>query len=454
MKDKRVHLIGIGGIGMSALALALIDIGAKVQGSDVAASYLTDMVIQHGATVFWGQKKEQIATADLIVYSTDIQPDNPEWIAALEAGLPMMHRSELLDLLQQGKKSLQIAGTHGKTTTTSLLAHALTMIDSDPCFAIGGVPFSLGRHGKMGASPYFVAESDESDGSHLRTRAHGAIITNLECEHMDYWKTKDRLTHAFWLFGEGVENENLLFWCYEDQNLRNLNLQGISYGFAPAADLQIHNFSQTSQGILFTVLFQGKTYQDIQIPLMGKHNALNTAAVFGMLLNLGFAAEHIKAALSTFRGVKRRLEFKGEQNEVAFWDDYAHHPTEITATLAGFRACLPATKRLVVIWQPHRLTRVKECWDLFPQSLYAADICIMTDIYTAREKDIEGINNQKLFAHLQKTIPQALYFPKETLLNQLDELLQKNDVVLTLGAGDITYLGSQFLERNKEKVLG
>lgn len=428
----RYHFVGIGGIGMSALARILLQRGMAVRGSDARESELLEELRREGAEVSVGHRAEWVLPESTIVYSTSIDPRNPE----LVKGKERMHRSDLLHLLMQGKKPLLVTGTHGKTTTTALLATLLLEGGLDPSYAVGGIVQSEGKNGHAGQGPYFVAESDESDGSFLRTPAFGAIITNVDGDHLDYWKSNQALHHAFEQFANAVEGP--LFWCID----KGPSFPGISYGFSERAEWRITEFAQTARGIRFSV----GPFRHLEVALLGKHNACNAAAAVGLAYKLGLSEEAIRRGLARFRGTVRRLEFKGEKRGVRVYDDYGHHPTEVAATLAALRAHV-RERRLIVLFQPHRYTRTQNLWQEFTQAFSDADLVFCTDIYSAGEAPLEGITAERLAREMG-----ALYVPRAQVVNTVAPLLRPHDVVLTLGAGDITAVSAELLSHEPQKL--
>ncbi len=447
---KKFHFIGIGGIGMSALARILLQRGHEVQGSDIRMSPLLEELQKEGASIRIGHRKEGIE-GTTVIYSTDIQKENVEIQAARELFLPILHRSDLLNDLMGVQKPLLVTGTHGKTTTTALLASVLIEGRKDPSFVLGGIVQSLKTNARQGNGAYFVMEADESDGSFLKTKAFGAIVTNCENEHLNFWKEPYLLDQGFSLFCAQVQNPKHLFWCSDDPRLKALKISGVSYGFSKDADLQISHYRVSEKGICFDLSFQGEKYKDIFLCLFGEHNALNSAAVFGLSLSLGIEEQAIRKAFLSFQGTKRRLEYRGEKNAIAVYDDYAHHPTEIQATLKGLRALKNVQMRqgrLIAIFQPHRLTRVRDCWNEFLNSFEDADVVVLTDIYTAAEAPIEGISTDFFYAAMKASLKEKLYFfSRSSLEEDVVSLLQPEDTVITMGAGDITKLN--LLERKK-----
>lgn len=444
------HFIAIGGIGMSALARILIQKGAVVSGSDNQKSPITDSLERAGAQIFIGYSPRNLPNQALIVYSTHVQDGNAEFKEANRVGLPLIHRSQLLAQLLEEKKALLVAGTHGKTTTSSLLAHVLNGCGLNPSYAIGGIVHSLGNNGGEGTGDYFVAEACESDGTFLAYRGFGGIITNIDDDHLDFWKTEEALIDGFSTVLKSFSSKEHLFYCIDDENLELLAPQGISYGFSKNAEARILGYLQEGWGQYFTLSFRGKIYPDIFVPIIGEHNILNSAAVFALGLQLQIPQELLREALQTFEGIGRRLEKKGEGGGIVVYDDYGHHPTEIATTLKGLKGAI-GNRRLVVVFQPHRYTRSRDCIDDFPSAFAHADIICITDIYSAGETAIPGIDIDLLFRKIQAVQREKItYFPRDNLLQNLIHFLKKDDVVLTIGAGDVTKLGPELIRKLSE----
>lgn len=438
------HFIGIGGIGMSALARILLKRGASVQGSDLASTYVTESLKNAGVQVFSHHNPSHLPSHCITVYGSAIKPDHPEYAAAMEKQFPLLHRSDLLAQLMQGYQTLLVTGTHGKTTTSCLLAHVLQTAGCEPTFALGGVALNFTSNGDHGKGNYFVAEADESDGSFLKYPSLGAIITNIGEEHLDYWKTKNALIEGFRQFAARVPS--LLWWCADDPILSSLKLHGQSYGESAAADLRITRWSQHQFSLDFDVAYKGQNYLHLQLPLLGHHNILNSAAVLGLSLDLGISESLIRQAFASFQGVKRRLEKKGEKKGILFLDDYAHHPTEIKTTLRGLRKAV-GEKRLISIFQPHRYTRLSSCWKEFLTAFEETDVLFITDIWSAGETPIQDIEIGKLTKEIQERIPiPVIYGSRSSLSKAITQFLRPHDVVITLGAGDITDLCNELLQ--------
>lgn len=452
---NKYHFIGIGGVGMSALARILLEKKVEVTGSDISKSATVDELQAKGALVAIGQSAANVPQGSTIIYSSDIKKDNPEYRQAEIGGHKLLHRSELLRDLAKGYKTLAVAGTHGKTTTTSLLFSVLLGAGLDPAFAVGGTVPGL-ANGKNGDGEYFVLEADESDGTFINYNPFAAIVTNIEPEHMVHYKTEERLLEAFGNFIGKVESKKHFFYCLDDAGLNKLRLnEGISYGFSEKADLRIGNFRAAGWKILFDLSFEGKDYKNVEVALAGRHNALNAAAVFGLCLRLNVKESAIRQGLKNFAGVKRRLEKKGEHREVLLLDDYGHHPTEIKATLSALREAV-CERRIIAVFQPHRYSRVADHLEEFAEAFDFADQVFITEIYGAREQPIPGITSEKILERLKvkSTVP-AKVVSRASCVSCLKEFVRPHDVVVTFGAGDITALhqelNKEFLENPPKK---
>lgn len=441
------HFIGIGGIGMSGLAKILLQRGSKVRGSDITASWVTEELQKGGAEVFIKHEASQVPANAKVIYSSDIQQENVEYLEAQKRSLPLLHRSALLQELMEGKEVFLVAGTHGKTTTSSLLAHVLVSCGLDPSYCIGGIVQSLGSQSGHGKSSFFVAEADESDGSFLAYTPKGAIVTNIEADHLVYWGTEERLVQGFLDFYKKVSCKEYFFWCADDSNLASLSLEGVSYGFSPSADLHIEEVTYLGWKTRFSFAWRGRIYKDVEIPLIGVHNVLNASAVIGLCLQIGISSDKIFSSLQTFQGAGRRCEKKGEIQGIAVYDDYGHHPTEIYTTLNAIRTAGQG-RRVVVLFQPHRFTRVRDCFADFGPALIHADLVLMTDIYGAGEAPIQGVDSISLYEKIASHGHMICkYVPKEKILEETLASLQPGDIVVTMGAGDITKVGPLLLER-------
>lgn len=440
MKQK-CHFIGIGGIGMSGLAHLLLKRNVEVTGSDIAESLTTQKLVKAGAKISIGHSAKNIVSDTQVVYSSDIKEDNVEFQKASEYACKMIHRSDLLFQLMEGYKTLAVTGTHGKTTTTSLLTTVFYEGGKDPSFAVGGILPQFDSNSGHGNGQYFIAEADESDGTFLKYHPFGAIVTNIDLDHMNYFKTEAALLDAFSTFIDKVNPANL-FWCLDDSRLYSLQKKGRTYGFSPHAEWHITHFRQTAWQIQFDITHQNKTFKDITVALTGKHNALNATAVFGLAFSLGVSEEAIRKAFLSFQGVKRRCEKVGETKSVLFLDDYAHHPTEIEVTLKAIRQAEPH-RRLIAVFQPHRYSRMKDCLGSFGGVFDEADELFVTDIYASRETPIPDVTVENLMADFKRS---SRFVKRNELSEVLAKFVRPHDIVVTLGAGDVTRLGSDLIQ--------
>lgn len=444
---ERFHFIGIGGIGMSGLAHILLKKKIPVTGSDIAFSYVTDSLSKAGAQIFLGHASHQVPSQATVVYSTDIKKDNPEYQAARDQNCKLLHRSDLLLHLMKGYKTLAIAGTHGKTTSSALLSWVLHQAGNNPSFVVGGmIPQFLSNAGH-GTGDYFVAEADESDGTFLKYPSFGGIVTNIDRDHVNHYGDMNNLVKAFNQFIHQMQQPEFLFWCGDNTYLKNMQLPGNSYGFGSDCKLRIVDFNQKGWGITFSLNFKGKQYSNVQLPLVGRHQALNGAAVFGLALSLGIDEDQIRNAFLSFGGVMRRCEKKGEVQNVLLLDDYAHHPTEIKTTLQGIRQAIGG-RRLIALFQPHRYSRVKECQGLYKGIFAEADEVYVTEIFGAGEVPIEGISSRDLIQEIDSDrMKKCHYVPREKLANTLSTVITTHDVLVSLGAGDITKISQELLRK-------
>ncbi len=441
------HFIGIGGIGMSGIARILIEQGKNITGSDCSCSRITQELTSLGARIYLGHNPSYVPSNATVIYSSDIKKDNPEYMFALEAGLNLMHRSDLLANLMKQSYTILVAGTHGKTTTSALLAHVFAQLNWSPTFAVGGICKNFETNAGTSTGKYFIAEADESDGSFLKYSSHAAIITNIDLDHLNHWKTETQLIEGFKNFASKVIDQDLLVWCYDDIRLSQLNLPGISYGFNQHATLVIKDFKQTETYSSFHLFEKEGKIEYITSPLMGKHNALNVAAVIALARALGAEWKDLKNAFMSFKGVGRRADWIGCSKQIDVFDDYGHHPTEIKATLEAFKEKFPS-RRLVCIFQPHRFSRTKDCLEEFIDCFTDADVVVLTEIYPAGESPMDGIDGFSVYKKVQTHKKEEVYFfEKKSLIEFISNFAKPGDVVLTLGAGDITKYGSLLLQK-------
>jgi UDP-N-acetylmuramate--alanine ligase len=451
-KTYQIHFIGIGGIGMSGIAELLISLGYKVSGSDIKSSGITRRLEKQGAKIYIKHKKKQVKGANVVVTSTAISSNNPEVIQANNDLIPIIPRAEMLAELMRIKYSIAVSGAHGKTSTTSMVAEILNTAGLDPTVIIGGLLKSIDTNALHGRGEFIVAEADESDGSFLKYSPAIAIVTNIDLEHLDYYKNIDDIKEKFIQFINSVPFYGLAILCLDNEHVQNIlpeiGVRYTTFGMTAQADTQAKNIHFKNNQSFFTVIHNNEKLGKVTLNLAGEHNISNALASIATGLELNIDFKVIKTALEKIQGVKRRLEIKGEKNGILIMDDYGHHPTEIRATLDAVRKSY-SEKRIVVLFQPHRFTRTKELFSDFTRSFYRSDLLILLPIYAASEKKIKGVSSKKLQlgikAHGHKNVSFAVDFDKA--LSMLTKTIKKNDLILTLGAGDIYTLGEKLLEK-------
>ncbi len=444
---RHIHFIGIGGIGVSGIAQLALKNGDAVSGSDKSETTITRKLSKMGANVFIGHKGEYAKGADLVVYSSAIRSDNPEMVQARMQGTPIKKRAEFLCELMSDKKVIAVTGAHGKTTTSSLAARLLFTSGLHPTVAVGGIIRENGENANLGNSSYFVAEADESDGTFLCYEPLYSIITNIDHEHLDFYKTFDNLLKSFSEFVERTKESGCVFYLYEDQLLRAIvkksGRRHTSFGFSKDADFYPEGISLSQGKFSFICMDHGRALGEVSLALNGRHNVLNALAVIALGMELGLEFQNIKDSLKGFKGVERRFQVKYEDRDILIVDDYAHHPTEIAATIEAAGVC--QRKRLIVVFQPHRYSRTKMLMDRFPQSFSKCDHLIVTDIYAAAEESIEGITAQALVDRIKKEVFIPVeYVAFDMIVGHLKSFFKKGDFVLFLGAGDITKVSDEF----------
>ncbi|KEO77803.1 UDP-N-acetylmuramate--alanine ligase [Paenibacillus polymyxa] len=444
--SEHVHFIGIGGYGMSAIARVMLEMGYTVTGSDVASQELTEKLAAKGAKIYIGHTPEHIAGADIVVYSTALSRDNVERVAAEELNIPTLHRSQMLARLLNERKGIAVAGAHGKTTTSSMIALVMERCNVDPTYIIGGEITNLGTNAKAGKSEFVVAEADESDGSFLQYHPWQGIVTNIEADHLEnYDGDFNRLKSAYVQFLSQIRPDGAAIVCADDQNIREmlpqLQTRVITYGVQYEADYMATDIQLGDRRLSFTMNRKGTALGTIELSVPGKHNMYNAMATVISCLEAGIPFDQIAATIVEFHGAKRRFQVLGESNDILIIDDYAHHPTEIEATISAARA---TGKRIIAVFQPQRYSRTFFLLDAFSRAFSEANEVIITDIYSpAGEKQIEGVHSSKLVDLIvQNSNANAIYLPtKEAVIEELKDRLQPGDLVLTMGAGDIWKAG-------------
>ena len=448
---RKIHFIGVGGAGMSALARILLDKGYVVSGSDRKMSATAEQLAARGAEIFEGHDAANVNGADVVVVSTAIPEDNVEVAAAKAQGIRRMHRSDVNAALLNAAKGIAVAGAHGKTTTTSMIGLILEHGGVDPTIIIGGqVDYLADGNARLGRGEYLVSEADESDGSFLKLLPHIAVVTNVENDHMDHYGTMENIKKAFRQFLENTdEKTGTCVLCAENENLReiskNLSRRVVFYGTSEDADYRAVNIAPEGTGVAFDVEKDGKTLARVRLNIPGRHNVLNAlgAVVTGILC--GVLPEKAAEALARFHGAKRRFETKGRAKGVWIVDDYAHHPTEIMATLKAARQTSP--KRLVCAFQPHRYSRTQLLQKEFGGAFREADVLVLTDVYSAGEAPIAGVSGRTIVDAVRETTGQETKYIelRADVAPYLAAVVQEGDLVLTMGAGDICRTGEELL---------
>lgn len=450
-KNYHIHFVGIGGIGMSGIAELLLSLGYKVSGSDMKLSAITSRLESLGAVVFKGHSAGQIKGANVLVTSTAISDENPEVLAARQEQVPIIPRAEMLAELMRIKYAIAIAGAHGKTSTTSMVAQILNEAEYDPTVVIGGLLKSLDTNALHGKGDFIVAEADESDGSFLKYSPSIAAVTNIDLEHLDYYSGIEEIKDNFVTFINSVPFYGLAVLCLDNEHIQDIlpriKVRYTTFGFSAQADLQAKDISFQGTRGCFKVVHGGTVLGDIRLNLSGRHNISNSLASIAVGLELNIPFETIKAALEKIDGVRRRLEIKGEKKGITVMDDYGHHPTEIRTTLEAVRESWP-DKRLVVVFQPHRYTRTQGLFAEFTRSFYHTDVLIVLPIYAASEKPIDGVDARNLCLGIREHGHKDVSYASNAneCLSMLSPVLKPGDLVLTLGAGDVYLVGEQLLE--------
>ncbi|MBR4927386.1 MAG: UDP-N-acetylmuramate--L-alanine ligase [Alphaproteobacteria bacterium] len=443
---KRIHFIGIGGIGMSAIAEMLDDLGLNVQGSDAKESANTERVRKSGIPVFIGHHADNLAGVDAVVVSTAIQPDNPELVAAKKMGIPVGHRSEMLAEILRFKQSICISGTHGKTTTSSMIASVLMAAKMHPSFVIGGILNSLGANARLGKGKYVVVEADESDGSFLKLPHAVSVVTNIDPEHMDFYKDFNTMKQAYRLFVDSTSFYGFTILNTDHPVVKEMadsvsERQKITYGLNKAADVHADHIRVKKGRLVFDVFVRrGAKFtkiKDVTLNMLGLHNVQNALAAFAVGTGLGVKDDVIKKALKKFKGIQRRLTLRGKVKGVSVYDDYGHHPVEIGATLSAVRSAAPA--KVVAIFQPHRYSRLKDLWNEFLTCFKEADTVVVCDVFSAGEQPIEGINKETFAEALSKIHPDVRILDGfDSLAPMIQKMTASKDTVVCLGAGSIS----------------
>jgi UDP-N-acetylmuramate--alanine ligase len=450
-KGQHIHFIGIGGIGMSGIAELLLNLGYRVSGSDLKKTDITQRLSSLGASVYYGHDKANIKDVDVVVISSAVRPDNPEITCAQAKSIPVIPRAEMLAELMRLKYGIAIAGAHGKTTTTSLIAAVLEHGGIDPTVVIGGKLNKTNTNAFLGAGDFLVAEADESDGSFLKLPPTIAVVTNIDREHLDYYRSLDAIKSTFREFLNKVPFYGLCIICLDDQNLQSIipdiRKRVLTYGCASQADLQARDIQLEGFVTRCRVYYHEKHLGRLTLRLSGIHNIRNALAAVAVGLELNLDFKTIRKALLDFKGIQRRFQLRAKRHGISWIDDYAHHPTEIKTTLRAAKSL--DAQRVVVLFQPHRYTRTRDLFQDFMTAFYDADVLIVTDIYAAGEPAIEGINARRFQEGLKE------YGHKATVLmpdlrhaeDYLAKFLRDGDCFVTMGAGNVWQAGENVMKR-------
>jgi len=455
LKKYHIHFVGIGGIGMSGIAELLLNLGYRVSGSDLKASDITENLARLGGRIHVGHRAEQIEDADVVVVSSAIDTQNPEVAAARQAAIPVIPRAEMLAELMRLKYSVAIAGAHGKTSTTSLVAGVLAGGGLDPTVVIGGKLKSIGRNAVLGEGDFIVAEADESDGSFLKFSPAIAVVTNIDREHLDFYADMAAIKQVFLDFIDRIPFYGLAVLCLDNEPLQGLlphiKKRLTTYGRSTQADYQARDIQFGEMKSRFTVVHRGEDLGEFTLSMPGLHNVYNALAAIAVGRELDIPLDAIKRSLASAEGVQRRMEIKGEVDGITVVDDYGHHPTEIQVTLEAVKANWPQ-RRKVVVFQPHRYTRTQALMEEFTRSFNNSDVLVVLPIYAASEKPIPGVSGKALgesiraHGHRSVTCLESL----EACVAHLEKNLVPGDLLLTLGAGDVVRVGEMFLKKKAE----
>ena len=436
---------------MSGIAELLLNLGYKVSGSDLRSTGITRRLAQLGGTIFQDHRPEHIQRADAVVISSAVGTDNPEVVAAKEAVVPVIPRAEMLAELMRLKYSIAVAGAHGKTTTTWMIASVLDHGGLDPTVVIGGKLDSLGSNARLGQGEFIVAEADESDGSFLKLTPTIGVVTNIDAEHLDFYGDLEKIKEVFLDFINKVPFYGMAVLCLEDEGIQDLipkiEKRFTTYGMTSQADYQARDVAFEGLTSRYRITYRGKAMGTVELNLPGIHNVYNSMASIVIGMELGIPFDNILDALKEIEGVQRRLQVKGSAHGVTVVDDYGHHPTEIRLTLQAVRQCWP-DRRLVVVFQPHRYSRTAALFDDFTRAFYQADSLVVLPIYPAGETPIENIDGQSLCEeiHLHGHKDVVFHDGQDAAVSYLKKNLMEGDVLLTLGAGDVWKVGEKFLD--------
>jgi len=458
-KVKRLHFVGIGGSGMSGIAEILINLGYHITGSDMRQTAVTNRLEELGAVIYYNHSAENVGDADVVVISSAIHGDNPELISSAERGIPVIRRAEMLAELMRMKYGIGIAGTHGKSTTTSIVGEVLTEGKLDPTVIVGGIVANLRSNVRLGTGEYLVAEADEFDKSFLRLSPTIAVVTNMEREHMEcYGDDIEELRGAFVEFMNKVPFYGAVILCIDEPPLQEvlpeIERRIITYGLSTQADVRAVKVDFNKNGTNFTVIADGNTLGEVHTNLIGLHNVKNSLAAIAVGLEVGLEFESIKRALANFQGVYRRFQTKGEIDGILIVDDFGHHPTEIQVTLQAAKMAYN-DRRIVAVFQPHLYSRTHEFFQEFGKAFLDSDVLVITEIYGSREQPMEGVSAEMIARAAKDYGHRNVFFESDSqkIPELLEKIVKSGDLVITIGAGPIWKVGMAFLERLEKRHI-
>ncbi|MGI6092590.1 MAG: UDP-N-acetylmuramate--L-alanine ligase [Veillonellaceae bacterium] len=449
---KSFHFVGIGGAGMSAIATILLQMGYIISGSDMSASETTRKLEKLGAKVYIGHNEQNLGDVEAVVVSTAIPDSNAEVLSAKLRNIKIYHRSDVVAALMKERKGIAVAGAHGKTTTTSMVALMLEKAGIDPTIIIGGELNYLGGNAKLGSGDWLVAEADESDGSFLKLSPQIAIITNIENDHMDFYQTMENILHTFEEFLLKLpQKDGMAVLCFDNKHIRDiansLERKFVSYAIENQdAEYQAQNIRAQGAATIFDVYRHKNLLGTMKLNVPGRHNVANSLAAIAVGIQLGLSFEQIAEGIALFQGAKRRFQTKARLNGIWIVDDYAHHPTEIATTMLAARQTAP--KRLICVFQPHRFSRTMLLRNEFGSAFSSTDLLILTDIYAAGERPIPGIDGEVIKEEVEKQTGQNVVYikDKERIARYLSEVTEPGDLIITMGAGDVYRVGEELIE--------
>ncbi|HHY42372.1 MAG TPA: UDP-N-acetylmuramate--L-alanine ligase [Thermoanaerobacterales bacterium] len=457
---NRIHFIGIGGTGMSGIAKILMNMGYTVSGSDLKVSEALLRLKEAGAKVFIGHHVSNVEGADLVVVSSAIPKSNPEYVKAIESNIPVVHRADMLSLLMDSKKGIAVSGAHGKTTTTSMISLIMEKNGFDPTVIIGGELNDIGGNATLGNGEFLVAEADESDGSFMKLKPYVAVITNIENDHMDYYKNMENMKNAFKAFVSNVKQGGFVVVGNDNEYVRemikDIDKECYTFGMNYKSDFMPKNIRMNGLSSSCDIYFRGKFLGELQLNVPGLHNIVNATAAVAVGNRLGIDIEGMREAIKTFHGVQRRFQIIDEIDGIKVIDDYGHHPTEIKATLRAARSCNP--RKIYAIFQPHRYTRTQNLAGEFGSAFIDADEVILTDIYSAGERPINGVSSELIAESLKENGKKVVLIKKkEDIPDYIIDKVFPGDFILTIGAGDINDIAYKIVNKLKscpKEVIG